>query len=434
MRVIVSLTITAALALTSCTNTSQHGGVSEWISQSAVPIRALSTTNDTGSDIRRAFDLAQVVGLGEATHGQHESFEIKRSLTMHLIKNHGYRVIAYEASASKAAACEAYVSGASDDLDSAMRGFGMLIWSIEENASLLRELREWNQNASPEQRVRFAGIDVQDAKACGARLAGLLDDRWSSDAAAVRSIYERLDGTVQKMFSGDRAAYDDLVRESIELVNRVRSAAAQGRLSQRQLADLRSALREFEGCTQMYLTPGRRDQSMAEMTLGLLDEPGQNNKIVLWAHNGHVTKSPLRYLGSDELAAGGHLAKALGNKYYAMGFAFGEGDFVANDLDGDKWIFRTYSIDAPPIGSLESWFTPIVQEASVIDIQRNSGDPEVEQWKLAGHGQRWFGGYRVPENAREITRDASKLMPTYPREAFDALVFLPRTTASTPRN
>lgn len=434
MRTVVGIVIFAAVTLGGCSHAPQRSGVSEWIAKNAVPVSAIGKADGGAIELRRAFGSAQVVALGEATHGQHESFETKRAITMYLIQSHGYRIVAYEASASTAAACDAYVSGASDDLDAAMRGFGMLIWMIEENAALLRDLRAWNQRVPLEQRVRFVGIDVQDTKASGARLARLLSERSPRDAAAVRSISERLDGTVQTMFGGDRTTYDELVREATELVDRVRSAAAHEPPQSPLCVDLRSALREFEGSVQMFLTPGRRDRAMADMTLGVLEDSGQNAKMVLWAHNAHVTKSPLRYLGSEELAAGGHMANALGEKYYAMGFAFGEGDFAANDLAEGKWIFRTYSIDAPPEGSLEYWFMAGVSEASVIDLRRDSGDAQVEQWKLSGHGQRWFGGYKMPEDVREVSRDASKLMPTYPREAFDALVFLPRTTASTPRN
>jgi erythromycin esterase len=433
VRSIICLAISAVVALTGCSSSPHLGGVSGWIAENAVPVPDLGTAARGANDFRRAFDSARVVGLGEATHGQHESFEIKRAITMHLIRAHGYRIVAYEASASKAAACDAYISGASDDLSAAMRGFGMLIWSIEENAELLRTLRAWNERVPPEQRVRFVGIDVQDAKACGARLAGLLGERWASEAAAVRSISDRVDGTVQAMFGGDRTAYDSLVRESIELVDRVRNSLAQSPPPETVMAELRFGLREFEGSVQMYLTNGRRDRAMADMMLGVLDDSGPEAKAVLWAHNGHVTKSPLRYMGSDELAAGAHLAKALGEKYYAIGFAFGSGEFVANDLAEGKWIFRTYVVDDPPAGSLESSFMPGVHKPSVIDLRRDSGVEEIEQWKLAGHGQRWFGGYKVPENVREISSDVSKLMPTYPREAFDALLFLPQTRASTPR-
>lgn len=431
------LMLVVIVLLGGCAGGERLEGVRGWIAAQAVPVRELREQSRGARDLRRAFDGARVMALGEATHGQHESFEIKRAITMHLIREHGYRIVAYEASASKAALCDAYVSGASDDLNEAMRGFGMLIWDVEENAALLRELRAWNQSASAEQRVRFVGVDVQDVGACVKRLSGLLGERWGSEAGAAVSIRERLDGATQKMFGGDRAEYDELVREAMELVERVQAATSGEARDSELMVELRSALREFEGGVQMYLTPGRRDRAMGEMALGVLEDAGERAKMVLWAHNGHVTKSPLRYLGSEELGAGGHMAQALGERYYAVGFAFGEGEFVANDksdTEGGKWGFRTYAVDAAPAGSLESWFASSVREPVVIDLRSDTGDAAVEEWKRAGHGQRWFGGYKVPRDVREMTRDVTNLLATYPREGFDALVYMPRTTGSVARD
>jgi erythromycin esterase len=428
--------LTSALLLTviMTAGCARSTGVAGWIEDEAVPVSDLCGSTPSARRICRSFDDARVVGLGEATHGQHESFEIKRALTMHLIKHHGYRIVAYEASASRALACDAYVSGASDDVDAAMRGFGMMIWDIEENAALLRALRAWNQEATPEQRVRFIGIDVQDAAACTKRLAALLDERWPQEAAEVRRIGGSVDGAIQKMMGGDRSSYDELVREHLRLNERLQNTITQGGLAERELKELRAVLREFEGVVQMALTNGRRDRAMAELLLAELEDSGPNAKAVLWAHNEHVTKSPMRFMASDELATGGHLAAALGQQYYAIGFAFGSGDFVANDVVEGTWIYRTYGVDEPPIGSLEFPFAEVVRTASLIDLRSESGDDEVEAWKLAGHGQRWAGGYRVPEDIREISRDADRLLPTYPRQSFDALLFLPRTTPSTPRS
>ncbi len=427
---LMGVMVLAAIWTAGCTRST---GVAGWIADGAVPISDLGATTRSARGICRSFDDARVVGLGEATHGQHESFETKRAITMHLIRHHGYRIVAYEASASLAMACEAYVSGASDDLNAAMRGFGMMIWDIEENAALLRELRAWNDQATPEQRVRFIGVDVQDAEACTRRLAASLDRRWPGEAAEVRRIGGSVDDAMQKMMGGDRAEYDELVREHLGLHERMQGAITASQLTASEVRELRALLREFEGMVQRGLTNGRRDRAMSDVLLGELADSGPNAKAVLWAHNAHIAKSPMRSMGTEELAAGGHLANALGTRYYAIGFAFGSGAFLANDMADGKWIYRTYGVDEPPVGSLEFPFAGIVQTPSLIDLRSDSGDAEVEAWKIAGHGQRWAGGYRVPEGIREISRDVNNLLPTYPSEAFDALVFLPQTTPSTPR-
>jgi erythromycin esterase len=433
LHALLSLLLLITLACTGCTTTAPLSPVERWIKSDSLPITNLNTNTQQAQDFRNSFNTARVVALGEATHGQHESFEAKRAITMHLIAHHGYRIVAYEASASKALACNAYISGASDDLDAAMKGFGMLIWKIEENAQLLRDLRAWNQQAPADQQVRFIGIDVQDADACSHHLASLLDKHSPTHAAAVRDLGSKIDDAIQQMMTGNRTAYDDLVREQMSLHERIHTELVNNPPAEPSAKQLRSALREFEGMVHRALTNGRRDRAMADMLLGELEDSAPTDKAVLWAHNGHIMKSPLRFMGTDELAAGGHLASSLGARYYAIGFAFGSGDFVANDLADGKWIYKTYTLDAAPAGSLESPFAAHIQTPSLIDLRNDTRNAEVESWKLSPQPQRWYGGYRIPANIRDSTRDLSNLMPTYPKEAFDALLFLPTTTASTPR-
>ena len=98
--------------------------VLRWLQVSAVPI--IHAAQGYGR-LDGEFAKAQVVGLGEATHGQHEAFELKRALTMHLIRNHGYRLVAYEASASSAIVCDDYIAGRNDDRRAALGGLSMLI-------------------------------------------------------------------------------------------------------------------------------------------------------------------------------------------------------------------------------------------------------------------------------------------------------------------
>ncbi|MEQ1829559.1 MAG: hypothetical protein ABL921_26595, partial [Pirellula sp.] len=99
------------------------GSVTDWIRKSAVPI---NLPQKNFGDLDRQFSNARVVALGEATHGQHEVFDLKRQITMHLIQNHGYRMVSYEASVSSLMNANAYIAGTSDDRQAAIGGLGML--------------------------------------------------------------------------------------------------------------------------------------------------------------------------------------------------------------------------------------------------------------------------------------------------------------------
>ena len=404
--------------------------VAEWIAAAAVPL---------DGDLRGLdplFASARVVGLGEATHGQSESFVTKRKLTMHLVRAHGFRVVAYEASAAAARACDDYIALRSDDRTAAIRGLGMLIWAIEENGELLDELRAWNRAAEADDRVRFLGCDAQDAEAVLARLRALLPEAAQLLARADALLTRARDATA-KLFGGDRADFDALQPDVRVFEVDVGLAAAALPPAAADEASLRA--REFALHLSMYGSPGGRDRAMAELLLRQLDALGAasgaagETRCALWAHNAHVQRTAMRYMNTDELAQGGHLAQALGDRYVAVGFAFGEGEFQANARDADgRWGFRRYRLSPAPVGSLDATLAAAHAGDFALDLRRAPTGPRVQQWLAAGHGQRWYGGYQVPDDADARTRDAEALMKTYPRADFDALVFLAKTTAARP--
>ncbi len=97
-----------------------------------------------------------------------------------------------------------------------------------------------------------------------------------------------------------------------------------------------------------------------------------------------------------------------------------------------RWGFRRYRLSAPPLGSLESTLNCHSLGCYLLDLRDAPVSPSIQSWLNAGHGQRWFGGYKVPENCDEIARDASKLLPTFPRIDFDGIVYVAKTTPHPP--
>ena len=183
----------------------------------------------------------------------------------------------------------------------------------------------------------------------------------------------------------------------------------------------------------MYQSRGGRDQAMAELLLAQLDSSNSDVRCVLWAHNAHIQRRPLAYLGSKELAMGGHLAKKLDTRYYALGFAFGEGEFQANFQAPDgTWGFRRYHLSPAPQGSLEATLQTAGLQRFLLDLRSAPDEDAVQQWLETGHGQRWFGGYGVDDRCDEFTRNASTLLQTTPQGDFDGLVYIAKTEAARP--
>jgi erythromycin esterase len=406
---------------TGCSTLPPDPSAAEWIAAAAVPLAGDLSALDP------LFRDARVVGLGEATHGQHESFQAKHRLTMHLVREHGFRVVAYEASASMALACDDFIAGRSDDRDAAIDGLSMLIWSVEENAALLDDLREWNRQAAPADRVRFLGCDAQSIDAPKRRLRDLLGAHGALHFAEFEALAARAAEATSKLFSGDRAPFDSMRDDVLAWEAKVLSATP-APLLERILV-----VRECRHHLTMYGSPGGRDLAMADLLRLQLEQLGPKARCVLWAHNAHVQKSALRYLDSEELAQGGHLAAAFGDAYVAIGFAFGEGEFQANAQGPDgRWGFRRYRLSRAVHGSLDAQLLAAKVGDYILDLRHAPAGPAVQRWLASGHGQRWFGGYGISPDCDARSQDLRQLQTTYPRADFDGLVFLARTTAATP--
>lgn len=402
---------------------SDDGHLIRWINQSATP---LITNQQHYGKLEHWFESAQVVGLGEATHGQHEAFELKRQLTMHLIRNHGYRVVAYEANASSATACNDFISGKTDDLKAAIGGLGMLIWQVEENVRLLDDLRRWNLQ-QPNDQVRFIGVDAQNGKAVLSKLVELLGDRNSEQIDQLKALQQRLGTAMKQALRGDGAALNELLADGRTICRAIKEMAPSQSLDEGEIA---IRLKEFMANLSLYSAPGMRDKQMAELLLAQLPAAGKN-KCVFWGHNGHVQRGEL-WLGTGMVPTmGGHLEKKLGDKYYAIGLIFGQGEFQANVRGDDNvWRFRRYRHSSAPPGSMGAVFATATQSDFILDFRSAPKSSEVTAWLKSEQAFRSWGGYNVPENFDDPTQ--CPLPRCVPAETFDGIVFHHRTTAANP--
>lgn len=370
----------------------------------------------------------RVIGLGEATHGQHEFFDLKRRITMQLIRDQQVRLIAYEASVSRLMAARDYIAGKNVDRRQAVKSLGMLIWQIEENAELMDSLRDWNLHASPQDQVQLIGFDAQDATAVTNRLVEMLKADSAELAGQVTELASRAQTAVGELMGGNKDKWIEVAKE----IESLKATLLMRKPTSVSKADYELCVSEFLAALTMYAAPGGRDRAMAELLIQQLDQAGPTAKCVVWAHNGHVQRTSLAYLGMEELAMGGHLAKQLGEQYYAIGFAFGQGEFQANVQTDGQWGFRRYRLSPAPAGSLEHTLGQAKHDAFLLDLRHAPKSTQVQEWLTTGHGQRWFGGYSVSDDCDERTRDASQLLATTPSRDFDCLLYVNKTTAAQP--
>lgn len=72
---------------------------------------------------------------------------------------------------------------------------------------------------------------------------------------------------------------------------------------------------------------GDRDDGMAHKVDEILEREGKDSKIVLWAHNGHISKQDDRFMGYK-------LYRRYSDQVYLLGFEFNEVEFTSRNAIG----------------------------------------------------------------------------------------------------
>jgi erythromycin esterase-like protein len=156
--------------------------------------------------------------------------------------------------------------------------------------------------------------------------------------------------------------------------------------------------------------PPTRDASMAENVEWLLSRAPVGSKIVLWAHNAHVSRR--------EGAMGHYLAERYGTDYVSFATAFHEGSYVASERSG---LVPVPAMPSQP-GSLEWALHRTGLPRLALDLREASPDDSASAWLLGGIDFRNIGAIPVQHGfyRTQVAHD------------FDAVIFFDRTTPSRP--
>jgi erythromycin esterase-like protein len=112
---------------------------------------------------------------------------------------------------------------------------------------------------------------------------------------------------------------------------------------------------------------GARDPLMAQTVTRLLQESGINSKIVLWAHNAHISKGDGRM--------GSYLNQDWGDQAYLLGFEFDHGAFTSRMA-----TIQTYSVGSATPDFYAYALTRLNQPLLYLDFQTLSQVPALRLW------------------------------------------------------
>jgi len=397
-----------------------------WLQGEVVPFTTADPTGDL-SDLAFLRDLvgdARVVSLGEGTHGTREFFQMKHRILRYLVEEMGFDAFAIEATWPEANRIDDYVRTGVGDPASLLSGLYFWTWDTESVLDMILWMRERNAAGTP---VGFYGFDMQYPGMAIANVERYVD-RVLPDATA--EVGARLaclakdangpDGSSQQRYTDESAAYQDACRADLALVHAM-LASRQDELSaidgEEAFARALRSARILVQYAEAVRGAGTRDAFMAENALWLLDRLGPDGRIVLWAHNGHVSMSG----GS----MGRYLREALGDDLVTLGFAFGGGSFNAVLSTGSGYAgLRAHTVHDVPVGSYESYFRSAQVPRFVLDLRGRSTSSPEEAWLQGPRPFRAVGAVFDPDRPFSYFYDAELPLD------FSAVVWFESTQAS----
>ncbi len=303
---------------------------------------------------------AQVVLIGESSHGTHEFYEARAAITKWLIEEKGFCAVAAEADWPDAYRVNRYVRGLGDDRtpDEALSGFERFPAWMWRNV-VVRDFVEWlhghNHRCRSDGRRQtgFYGLDLYSLHRSIHEVIGYLDEIDPVAAARARDRYACFDhasaddgqayGFAAAFGAGlscERQAVDQLVemqRKALEYARRD-GLLAEDELfyAQQNALTVRNAEVYYRAMFSGRVTSWNlRDQHMAQTLQALLAHlnrhpDGEPARIVVWAHNSHVGDARATEVSADgQLTLGQLVREQYGDGARLIGFTTYTGTVTA---------------------------------------------------------------------------------------------------------
>jgi erythromycin esterase len=435
---------------------------SDWVKTHAIPITTL--TAESGLDdlepVKNLVGDAKILALGEATHGTSEFFKLKHRMLEYLVKKQGFTVFAMEGGWASAFEINQYVMGGDGNARDLLAKYARLMWPwrVTEVLDLIEWLRMYNTRADTTLKVQFTGFDMQEPVPAVDWLTDYLERAGSDQVSRVDELLTCIRFSLTNILAVTR--YSNTGREgartcqvNIGTVKKIlsnRRTTLEPKLGSLEFLKALQMQRMLEQASAYYnsrfITGDlfgavvMRDEFMAQNVAWLAKNSGTNAKLVLWAHNGHVTFNPEMSLGWKPMGA--RLRDRFGSSYKVFGFSFYSGDFYAQLLDSSDpartlaaavlGLAANPSINRAPPPVPDSYET--VFHATGIPMFILGTQPRDDP----SSGAKWLQGphrlYLVPQNLPPFKTPPPDWISYDSRigSDFDAVIYVDQTHPSTP--
>jgi erythromycin esterase len=365
---------------------------------------------------------ARIVGMGEATHGTAEFWDIRQKITRYLVEEKGFTAILHEAGFPNAFPLNSYViTGTGSILDVHER---LGSWRYKEMQDLISWM--WQYNLSHPDigngpALQYFGYDCAFSDWTEA-IKLITDFIREVDPAEETNINIRL-----QEHSREQAVW---VRDFIE-ANALEYTAqsSEKEYSQiRQIAmNLLPSWEVWDRLSKDQPTLEYRDSVNLGNVNWILSQLPADTKVVLWAHNGHVRDGHLLDAGGTHARMlGSRLREQFGNDYYVIATDFYGGQFYAwDECSGHSMTFIKQTAAEPPVHSYTWWFGETGFPIFFLPLRPLDYNIPEASWLLGPKRIRMIGAMYCSGNDRNYYDTLS--LP----ENYDAILFFQQTNPTT---
>lgn len=379
-----------------------------------------------GSDLEPLREMlrgVRIIALGEGSHGTSEHFRLKNRIIRFLVEEMGFQTFSIEASLWDCKNIDDYVMMGKGDKNAALASQRFWTWDTHEVMELIDWMRDYNLRCPRGKECHFLGFDMQIIGDICARMAELFELMDAASAEKTRLLLQALRETKRG------TDYAQLEQHTLWLYGwyQANLDLLKNRLGSDRAALFEDGLRtlvQFIIMTQQEDVNDARDRFMAENVAWQVDHLDPATKVILWAHNGHISKK-FTWTNLGQL-----LAERYGSQYYALGFALGGGVFQSrlyNRENGEFGALQNFKI--PPFAE-NSWERELAQlygQDYFMDVRSIRADAGLRVW-----ADQCKPFVMLDEAWDPVHGLHHYEFPMVLSECYDGIVFTHRTTAAVP--
>lgn len=411
---LAKLLLAAGILLTLITACSTAG--LDEVEKYATPVEDMDVPNDV-----------TIIGLGEATHGNVEFQELKKTVFEALIKNENVRVFVLEGDFGAGQQINDYILHGNGTAKEAVFALDYGIYKTQQMIDLVEWLRQYNEAANEDDKVYFYGNDMQ---------------RYDASKKGLLAFYETVNEEMAKKYTAQlqhvsNDTMRNLTAEQLEELNGIIDDIVTDLQSHEdeylvqtspesyafalQYANVMRQRTSLLGNDKQYTM--LRDEYLAENVKWIVEFEAQrgHDKLFVSAHNGHIEKTSAAF---GYKSMGDYLDEMYGNHYFAIGTDFINSTFQADHNGTNKRKNHTINNSDPFVKA----FSEIESNIFYVDFELASNSKELAE--IISQKQRMPN---IGDDFSTWYKSSKKLytLEMIPNEAYDGMIIVKEATPTT---